>query len=155
MVFSRPLASFYDSLNNCIKNCLAETQQPIGTLANLWSAAQSIDQRWQQREAEKKGHSTILAPQGASMSNPNTMQVDAMHQGNSNKLKEVEKDRGSYIKAYAREVLWLWVYGPYKEGWKPQTQHVQPLWQDRSQVAHLLYQIHQETSKWSQSSGNQ
>jgi hypothetical protein len=37
---------FYDGLNDHVKDCLAETHQPTGTLDELRTAVQSIDQRW-------------------------------------------------------------------------------------------------------------
>jgi hypothetical protein len=87
---------FYDSLNDHIKDVLAGTHQPIGTIDKLWATAQSLDQCWWQWEAEKKGHTFTLGNQ--KQSDPNTMQVDAMHQGNTGKLNEPQKNCGSYIK---------------------------------------------------------
>jgi hypothetical protein len=39
---------FYDSLNDRVKDALAGTHQPIGTIDELRAAAQSLDQRWWQ-----------------------------------------------------------------------------------------------------------
>jgi hypothetical protein len=72
---------FYDSLNDRVKDALAGTHQPIGTIDELRAAAQSLDQRWWQREAEKKGHTFTLG--NPKPSDPNAMQVDATRQDNS------------------------------------------------------------------------
>jgi hypothetical protein len=87
---------FYDGLNNRVKDMLASTHQPISTIDELRAAAQSLDQRWWQREAEKKGQMFTLGNQ--KQSDPNAMQVDATCQGNSGKSNEPQKNRGSYIK---------------------------------------------------------
>jgi hypothetical protein len=51
---------FYDGLNDRVKDALAGTHQPIGTIDELRATAQSLDQCWWQREAEKKGHTFTL-----------------------------------------------------------------------------------------------
>jgi hypothetical protein len=86
---------FYDGLNDRVKDALAGTHQPIGTIDELRVAAQSLDQRWWQREAEKKGHTFTLG--NPKQSDPNAMQVDATRQDNSANNK-TQKNRGSYIK---------------------------------------------------------
>jgi hypothetical protein len=73
---------------------LAGTHQPIGTIDELRAAAQSLDQRWWQREAKKKGHTFTLG--NPKPSDPNAMQVDATRQDNSG--NKTQKNRGSYIK---------------------------------------------------------
>jgi hypothetical protein len=85
---------FYDGLNDRVKDALAGTHQPIGTIDELRAAAQSLDQRWWQREAEKKGHTFTLG--NPKPSDPNAMQVDATRQDNSG--NKTQKNRGSYIK---------------------------------------------------------
>jgi hypothetical protein len=80
---------FYDGLNDRVKDALA------GTIDELRAAAQSLDQRWWQREAEKKGHTFTLG--NPKQSDPNAMQVDATRQDNSSNNK-TQKNRGSYIK---------------------------------------------------------
>jgi hypothetical protein len=87
---------FYDSLNDCVKDALAGTHQPIATIDELRTAAQSLDQRWWQREAEKKGHTFTLGNQ--KQSDPNTMQVDALRQDNSANTSKPQKNCGLYIK---------------------------------------------------------
>jgi hypothetical protein len=72
---------FYDGLNDQVKDALAGTHQPIGTIDELRAAAQSLDQCWWQREAEKKGHTFTLG--NPKPSDPNAMQVDATRQDNS------------------------------------------------------------------------
>jgi hypothetical protein len=72
---------FYDGLNDRVKDALAGTHQPIGTIDELRAAAQSLDQCWWQREAEKKGHTFTLG--NPKPSDPNAMQVDATRQDNS------------------------------------------------------------------------
>jgi hypothetical protein len=128
--------------------------RPIGTIDELCTTAQSLDQRWWQQEAKKKGHTFTLGNQ--KQSDPNAMQVDATCQGNSGKPKELKKDRGSYIKHMQGKC-----YGcgstdhTKKEGNHEcdvcnhcgKTGH-------RSLVTCLLYKIHQETSKGSPSIGD-
>jgi hypothetical protein len=87
---------FYDGLNNHVKDMLASTHQPIGTINKLHAAAQSLDQRWWQQEAEKKGHTFTLGNQ--KQSDPNAMQVDASCQDSSGNTSKLQKNRGSYIK---------------------------------------------------------
>jgi hypothetical protein len=85
---------FYDGLNDRVKDALAGTHQPIGTIDELRAAAQSLDQRWWQQEAEKKDHTFTLGNQ--KQSDPNAMQVDATRQDNSG--NKSQKNQGSYIK---------------------------------------------------------
>jgi hypothetical protein len=85
---------FYDGLNDHVKDALAGTHQPIGTINELRAAAQSLDQCWWQQEAEKKGHTFTLGNQ--KQSDPNAMQVNATHQDNLG--NKTQKNRGSYIK---------------------------------------------------------
>jgi hypothetical protein len=89
---------YYNGLNDRIKDRLSEIPTPPADLADLWAAAQNINQCWQQREAEKKGGTITISPSHGTQSDPNTMQVDATHQG-SQKPKEAKKDRASYIKS--------------------------------------------------------
>jgi hypothetical protein len=93
---------FYDSLNDRVKDALAGTHQPIGTIDELCTAAQSLDQRWWQREAEKKGHTFTLG--NPKQSDPNAMQVDATRQENSG--NKTQKNRGSYIKHMQGKCYW-------------------------------------------------
>jgi hypothetical protein len=87
---------FYDGLNDRVKDTLAGTHQPISTIDKLCAASQNIDQRWWQREAEKKGHTFTLGNQ--KQSDPNAMQVDALCQDNSGNTSKPQKNHGSYIK---------------------------------------------------------
>src|ERR1700761_6328379 len=48
---------FYDGLNDAIKDNLAISDRSIGTLSELRQAAQVLDQRMRQRQAEKSGKS--------------------------------------------------------------------------------------------------
>ena len=67
---------FYDGLNEQLKDNLAISDRPITSLQELKAAAQVLDQRMRQREAEKKGqthHTTSQAP----LKDPNAMEVDA------------------------------------------------------------------------------
>jgi hypothetical protein len=91
---------FYDGLSEFVKDGLALTDRPIGTFDEVRAAAQVIDQRYRQRQAEKKGHTTSHTPFGAS-SDPNAMQVDATRTGgtgNNNNSNGPKKDRASYMK---------------------------------------------------------
>jgi hypothetical protein len=85
---------YYNGLNDRVKDRLSEIPTPPADLADLWAAAQNINQRWQQREAEKKGGTITISLSQGTQSDPNAMQVDAMRQGNQ-KPKEVKKDRTS------------------------------------------------------------
>ena len=70
---------FYDGLNEQLKDNLAISDRPITSLQELKTAAQVLDQRMRQREAEKKGrthHTTSQAPS----KDPNAMEVDASRQ---------------------------------------------------------------------------
>jgi hypothetical protein len=87
---------FYDGLNDHVKDALASTHQPIGTIDELCAAVQSLDQHWWQQEAEKKGHTFTLGNQ--KQSDLSTMQVDATCQGSSGKPNKTQKNCGSYIK---------------------------------------------------------
>ena len=74
---------FYDSLNEKVKDFLAITDRPHATFAELTTAAQTIDQRLHQHEAEKKGSTSHNMSQGTLTVDPNAMQVDATQQGSS------------------------------------------------------------------------
>jgi hypothetical protein len=89
---------YYDGLNDHIKDRLSEIPTPPANLADLWAAAQNIDQCWQQHEAEKKGGTITISPSHGTTTDPNAMQVDAMCQG-TQKPKEARKDHTSYIKS--------------------------------------------------------
>ena len=70
---------FYDGLSEQLKDNLAISDHPITLLQELKAAAQVLDQRMRQREAEKKGrtyHTTSQAPS----KDPNAMEVDASRQ---------------------------------------------------------------------------
>jgi hypothetical protein len=90
---------FYDGLAEFVKDGLALTDRPIGTFDEVRAAAQVIDQRYRQRQAEKKGHTTSHTPFGAS-SDPNAMQVDATRTGSTgnNNSNGPKKDRAAYMK---------------------------------------------------------
>ena len=80
---------FYDGLSEQLKDNLAISDRPITSLQELKAAAQVLDQRMRQREAEKKGrtyHTTSQAPS----KDPNAMEVDASRQ------KE-ERNRRTYM----------------------------------------------------------
>ena len=70
---------FYNGLSEQLKDNLAISDRPITSLQELKAAAQVLDQRMRQREAEKKGrtyHTTSQAPS----KDPNAMEVDASRQ---------------------------------------------------------------------------
>jgi hypothetical protein len=46
---------FYDGLAEVVKDGLALTDRPAGTFEELRAAAQVIDQRYRQRQAEEEG----------------------------------------------------------------------------------------------------
>src|ERR1700761_5372948 len=70
---------FYDGLNETIKDNLAISDRPIGTLAELRQAAQILDQQMRQRQAEKSGKSMHNTPHTTSKA-PDAMEVDASRQ---------------------------------------------------------------------------
>ena len=73
---------FYDSLIEAIKDSLAITDRPTGTLAKMKKAAQVLDQRMRQCMAEKAGKS--LSPTNNTTSKgSDTMEVDATRQQQS------------------------------------------------------------------------
>ena len=65
---------FYNGLNNHLKDNLAISDCAIGTYKELRTAAHILDQRMQQRQAEKHGK-TMTSP--APSKDPNAMEVDA------------------------------------------------------------------------------
>ena len=67
---------FYDRLSEQLKDNLAISDRPITSLQELKAAAQVLDQRMRQREAEKKGHTYHTTSQAPSK-DPNAMEVDA------------------------------------------------------------------------------
>ena len=80
---------FYDGLSKQLKDNLAISDRPITSLQVLKAAAQVLDQRMRQREAEKKErmyHTTLQAPS----KDPNAIKVDASRQ------KE-ERNRRTYM----------------------------------------------------------
>src|ERR1700761_6861835 len=70
---------FYDGLNETIKDNLAISDWPIGTLTGLRQAAQILDQQMRQQQAEKMGKSMHNTPHTTSKA-PNAMEVDASWQ---------------------------------------------------------------------------
>ena len=80
---------FYDGLNEQLKDNLAILDCPITQLQDLKAAAQILDQRMRQREAEKKGHTYHTTSQAPSK-DPNAMEVDASHQ-------KKERNRRTYM----------------------------------------------------------
>ena len=80
---------FYDGLSEQLKDNLAISDRPITSLQELKAAAQVLDQRMRQREAEKKGRTYHMTSQAPSK-DPNAMEVDASHQ------KE-ERNRHTYM----------------------------------------------------------
>jgi hypothetical protein len=91
---------FYDGLSEGVKDGLALTDCCIGTFDELCTAAQVIDQCYQQHQAEKKGHTLSHMPFRAS-SDPNAMQVDTTCTGGTgnNNSNGPKKDRASYMKS--------------------------------------------------------
>src|ERR1700761_1536380 len=71
---------FYDGLSETIKDNLAISDRPIGTLMELRQAAQILDQRMRQRQAEKLGKSLHNTPHTTSSKAPDAMDVDASSQ---------------------------------------------------------------------------
>ena len=80
---------FYDGLSEQLKDNLAISDRPITSLQELKAAAQVLDQRMRQREAEKKGRTYHMTSQAPSK-DPNAMEVDASRQ------KE-ERNRRTYM----------------------------------------------------------
>src|ERR1700761_8954796 len=70
---------FYDGLNETIKDNLAISDRPIGMLAELRQAAQILDQRMRQRQAEKSGKLMHNTPHTTSKA-PDAMDIDASRQ---------------------------------------------------------------------------
>jgi hypothetical protein len=107
---------FYDGLSEGVKDGLALTDCPAATFEELHTAVQVIDQCYHQCQAEKKGHTLSHMSFGAS-SDPNTMQVDAMHTGGTgnNNSNSPKKDWASYMKSMQGK-LWVWFHTTHKEG---------------------------------------
>jgi hypothetical protein len=89
---------FYDGLNEKVKDYLAISDKPSASFTDCCKAAQDIDQHLCQREAEKKGHTSMPNQQSTAgpLKHPDTMDVDASRQEASNKKEK--RTRGSYIK---------------------------------------------------------
>ncbi len=69
---------FYDGLSDRIKDALPLTAMAVATFDELRSAAQTLDQRMRQRDAEKKGGKG--ATYHTTTHDPDAMQVDATKQ---------------------------------------------------------------------------
>ena len=88
---------FYNGLSEAIKDSLAITDQPIGTLTELKKAAQVLDQQMHQRLAEKTGKS--LRPTNNTTSrNSDAMEVDATRQQQSGKEVRNQKTYLAFMK---------------------------------------------------------
>ena len=88
---------FYNGLSEAIKDSLAITDQPIGTLTKLKKAAQVLDQQMHQRLAEKTGKS--LRPTNNTTSrNSDAMEVDATRQQQSGKEVRNQKTYLAFMK---------------------------------------------------------
>ena len=68
---------FYDGLNETIKDNLAISDRPIGTLTELRQAVQILDQWMHQRQVEKVGKLLHTNPHSTSTRAPDAMDVDA------------------------------------------------------------------------------
>src|ERR1700761_9748506 len=86
---------FYDGLNETIKDNLAISDRPIGTLTELRQAAQILDQRMRQQQAEKSGKPMHNTPHTTSKS-PDAMEVDASRQQKQQQGKE-KRTRYTYL----------------------------------------------------------
>ena len=73
---------FYDGLSEKIKDAMAITARPIGTLQELREHTVILDQRIRKRDAEKKGQ-TFSYNTTTTTQDPNAMEVDASRPGNS------------------------------------------------------------------------
>ena len=109
---------FYDGLSEQLKDNLAISNRPITSLQELKAAAQVLDQRMRQREAEKKGctyHTTSQAPS----KDPNAM-----------RWMPVVRRRsaiGAPIWLHEREVLWMRKYRSHKERQATQLGYMRPV----------------------------
>ena len=86
---------FYDGLNETIKDNLTISDRPIGTLTELRQAAQILDQRMRQRQAEKSGKSLHNTPHTTTKA-PDAMDVDASRQQPQQQGKE-KRTRYTYL----------------------------------------------------------
>ena len=86
---------FYDGLTDHIKDALLVTNLPIETLEELCTAAQSIDQRLRQRNAEKKGGSYSTTTPGKAHES-DAMQVDTSHQQQGRSTNKAVKSRADF-----------------------------------------------------------
>ena len=75
---------FYDGLSEAIKDSLAITDQPTGTLIKLKKAAQVLDQQMCQQMAKKVGKS-LHPTTNTTSKNFNPMEVDATCQQQAGK----------------------------------------------------------------------
>ena len=75
---------FYDGLSEAIKDSLAITDRPTGTLTELRNTAQVLDQRMHQCMAEKAGKS-LHPTNNATSNNSDAMEVDVTCQQQSGK----------------------------------------------------------------------
>ena len=86
---------YYDGLSDKVKDSMAIMDRPIATFEELRKVALVLDQCIRQREAEKKGQTFSNTSQGTSSQNPDMMEVDASHQGNTNPNEK--KTHKSYL----------------------------------------------------------
>jgi hypothetical protein len=90
---------FYNGLNEKVNDYLAISDKPSASFINCRKAAQDIDQCLCQREAEKKGHTSMPMQQSSNAGpskHPDAMDIDASRQEASNKKEKCT--RRSYIK---------------------------------------------------------
>jgi hypothetical protein len=89
---------FYNGLNEKVKDYLAISDKPSASFTDCRKAVQDIDQRLRQREAEKKGHTSMTTQHSSAgpSKHPDTMDIDTSQQ-EASKQKE-KRMRGSYIK---------------------------------------------------------
>ena len=71
---------FYNGLNETIKDNLAISDRPIGTLTELRQATQILDQHMRQHQAEKAGKSLYNTPHTTNSKAPDAMNVDTSRQ---------------------------------------------------------------------------
>ena len=108
---------FYNGLADAIKDALVISDRPTEAYKSLVEAAQALDIRLRQCQAEKKGqtfHQTSLQSHGTE-SVP--MNIDASHQqqgGRQGQSAQKRPNRSDFLKKDEGQVLWLQQLRPYQ-----------------------------------------
>ena len=90
---------FYDGLSDAIKDALAISDRPTEAYKSLVDAAQVLDIRLRQRQAEKKGQTFHQVQQPSHGTEPVPIDIDASHQqGHQGQSSSKKPSRSEFLK---------------------------------------------------------